>query len=114
MKTAHEILQEETIARLSSQEDERRWLRLRRECQSPAVLGFTWLGMFILMSLIGALFLVRHPGHWDSQLVGLFAPVLVMAPGVMVAYQRKQKALLKIIESEAPQLFQKLKTKCIA
>jgi hypothetical protein len=114
MKTAHEILQEENMARLSAQEEERRWIRLRRECQSPAILGFTWLGVFLFMSLIAALWVVRAPGHWDRSLVGMFSPVLIMAPGVVLAYQRKQKALLKIIESEAPQLFQKLKTKGIA
>ena len=34
-----------------------------------------------------------------------------MAPGVLIAHKRKQKALVKIIESEAPELLQKLKIK---
>jgi len=114
MKTTHEILHELNVARRISSEDERRWTRLRRECQSPAVLGFTWLGVVIVMSLIVGLWLSRHPGHWDGAPVSLFVPVLVMAPGVMIAFHRKQKALLKIIESESPQLFKKLKTKGIA
>jgi hypothetical protein len=43
-----------------------------------------------------------------------FAVLLIMTPGVILAYQRRQKALMKIIEMEAPQLFQKLKDEKIA
>ena len=110
MKTAHEVLHDINVAELRAEDEERKWTQLRRECQSPAVLGFTWLGVFIIMSLIGSLWLRGHTGDWKG-LPFAFLPVLVMVPGVIIAYQRKQKALLKIIESDAPQLFQKLKSK---
>ena len=114
MKTTHEVLHDVNAARLRSEDEERKWIQLRRECQSPAVLGFTWLGIFLVTSLISALWLRSHPGDWKGLPFALFAAVLVMAPGVLVTYRRKQKALLRIIESEAPRLFQKVKTQGIA
>jgi hypothetical protein len=113
MKTTHEVLHDMNVARLRSEDEERKWTQLRRECQSPAVLGFTWLGILLVTFLIGVLWLRNHPGDWKGLPLALFSTVLVTAPGVLLAYQRKQKVLLKIIESEAPQLFQKLKTKGI-
>ena len=114
MKTTNQILHDMNVARLSSEDEEIKWTQLRRECQSPAVLGFTWLGVFVIMSLTGVLWLKRHPGDWEGLPLELFATVLVMGLGVLIAFQRKQKALMKVIEVEAPQLFQKLRTKGIA
>jgi hypothetical protein len=113
MKNSHEVLYDLEISRLQNQDKEKKWTELRREYCSPAVLGFTWLGVLCFMSLIATLQLRNHPGDWEG-LPMLFAPVVMMAPGVIVAFQRKLRALLKIIEAEAPQLFQKLKTKGIA
>jgi hypothetical protein len=111
MKTAPQVLHNINVAHLRAEDEEKKWTHLRRECQSPAVLGLTWLGIFLVISLICSLWLKGHPDDWKGLPFAFFLPVLAMAPGVIIAHQRKQKALLKIIESDAPQLFQKLKTK---
>lgn len=114
MKTTDEVLLEVKVARLRTQEEEKKWAELKRQCQSPAVLIFTWFGIFLFLSLIGGLWLRSHPGDWKGLPFVPFATLLLMAPGVIFAYRRRQNALLKIIEIEAPQLFQKLKDEKIA
>jgi hypothetical protein len=114
MKTPHEVLQEVKVAGLRTLEEERKWAELKRQCQSPAVLGLTWFGILLFISLIGALWLYGHPGDWKGLPFVPFATLLLMAPGVIVAYRRRQNALLRIIEIEAPRLFQKLKDEKIA
>lgn len=111
MKTAHEVLHDINVAHLRAEDEERKWTQLRRECQSPAVLGFTWLAVFLVTFLICSLWLRDHPADWKRLPFAFYLPVLIMAPGVLIAHKRKQKALVKIIESEAPELFQKLKIK---
>jgi hypothetical protein len=114
MKTPHEVLQEVKVAGLRTLEEERKWAELKRQCQSPTVLVFTWFGMFLLLSLIGALWSRSHSGDWKGLPFMPLATLLLMAPGVFIGYHRRQKALMKIIEIEAPQLFRKLKDENIA
>ena len=114
MKTAQEILFEGKVARESAEKEKRKWAELKRQCQSPAVLVFTWFGILLVLSLIGAQWLRSHPGDWKGLPFAPFATLLFMAPGIFAGYQRRQKALMRIIEIEAPQLFQKLKHEGIA
>lgn len=114
MKTAHEVLHEVKVTGLRTLEEERKWAELKRQCRSPAVLGFTWFGILLFMSLIGALWLRGHPGDWKGLPFVPFATLLLMAPAVFVLYRKRHEAMLRVIEAEAPQLFQKLKDEKIA
>lgn len=114
MKAAHQVLQDVKAAGLRTQEEERKWAELKRQCQSPAVLGFTWFGVVLFVSLIGALWLRSHPGDWRGLPFVPLATLLILAPGVFLLYRKRHEAILKIIETEAPQLHQKLKNEKIA
>jgi hypothetical protein len=111
MVTPQQVLFDLNVARFRAEEEERKWIKLRRECQAPAILGITWIGGLLVICVIAML--KSHPGDW-KDLAALFTPVLLMAPGVMMAYRRKQMALMKIIDAEAPELAKKLKIKGIA
>jgi hypothetical protein len=114
MKTAHEVLQEVKIAGLRTQEEERKWAERKRQCQSPAVLGFTWFGILLFVSLISALWLRGHPSDWTGLPFVPFTTLLLMAPAVFILYRKRHEAILRIIEVETPQLFEKLKDAKIA
>lgn len=109
MKTAHEVLQEAKAAGLRKLEEENKLAELKRQCQSPAVFGFTWFGMLLLMTLISALWMRGHPGDWKGLPFVPFVTMLLVAPAVFILYRKRHEAMLRIIEVEAPQLFQKLK-----
>lgn len=110
MTTPQQVLFDLNVARLRAEEEERKWIKLRRDCQAPAVLGITWVSGILIMCIVGMLTI--HRNDWKG-ILALFAPVLLMAPGVMMAYQRKQKALMELIDAEAPELSRKLKLKGI-
>ncbi|HEY4247742.1 MAG TPA: hypothetical protein VGM64_12860 [Lacunisphaera sp.] len=111
MTTPQQVLFDLNVARRRAEEEEQKWIKLRRECQAPAVLGITWVIGFLLLCIIGMLEI--RAGDW-KDCFALFAPAMFMACGVMMAFQRKQKALMKVIEAEAPELSMKLKIKGIA
>lgn len=111
MITPQQVLFDSNVARFRAEQEERKWIKLRRECQAPVILGITWIGGLLVVCLIALL--KNHPDDW-KELAALFAPLLLMAPGVIMVYQRKQKALMKIIDAEAPELAKKLKIKGIA
>jgi hypothetical protein len=107
MTTPQQVLFDLNVARLRAEEEERKWTRLRRECQAPTILGITFGCVLLILFIVGML--KNYSTDW-KDLAALFTPVLLMAPGVMVAYQRKQRALIAIIAAEAPELSRKLKT----
>ena len=114
MKTTHEVLQEITTARLRSNEADRKWAKLRRDCQSPAVLGYTWLGFLVIVVLLVWPTLKDLPPHWIDLPLGLLTTLMIAATGVVTAFRKRQKAMLEIIATEAPQLLQRLKDENIA
>ncbi|MEO6995143.1 MAG: hypothetical protein ABI273_16165 [Lacunisphaera sp.] len=112
MTTPQQVLFDLNVVRLRADDEERNWTRLRRDCQLPAILGITGVVGLLVLCVIGMRMLKIHPGDW-KDLAALFTPGLLMALGVVMAYQRKQKALMKLIDAEAPELSKKLKTKGI-
>jgi hypothetical protein len=109
MSTAHEVLHELKMARVRSEEEERKWAERRRQCRSPDVLWPVWGGMFLLVCVLGMLWVRNHPGDWRALPYTPAATLLIMLPAIVFMWRRREKALLEIVATEAPQLFQKLK-----
>jgi hypothetical protein len=106
MNTAHEVLQEIKTAADRTQEEQKRWAKLKGWANAPKRIGLVLFFFALYM-------LCPSPSHFnDSKL--WFILFLSFISLLLVGQQRRNKMLIEIIQQEAPGLHQKLKTKGIA
>lgn len=115
MKTAQEVLAEDTLSRLHREAEERRLAALvsrvrRPRGQIPFVAQLVSCAAAIVMFVI----LGNQTGDYRGGYVvcGMFFAFVV--PSRLWSLHRREKALLALIAAEAPGLFQRLKDEHIA
>ncbi|MBI2516726.1 MAG: hypothetical protein HYV95_07390 [Opitutae bacterium] len=106
MKSAHEILWENETRRLNHEVEERDWQKLVGAARTPvwlfALTPLAWLGLFAAMA-----YAEIGPRWSPVYTLGIF---FLMALGNWWAMmKRREVALRKIIEREAPRLADKLR-----
>jgi hypothetical protein len=115
MKTAHEVLAEDAVFRLHREEEERRLEALVSRCRTPRG-RMPFVAQLIMSAALIAVFAVvgNQTGDYRGVYVvcGVFFALAV--PSHIWSLRRKEKALLALIETEAPALFQRLKDETIA
>ena len=115
MKTAQEVLAEDTLSRLTREAEERRLAALvsrvrRPRGQLPFVAQLvSFAAAIVLFTILGI-----QTGDYRGVYVvcGMFFAFAV--PSRLWILRRREQALLALIEAEAPGLFQRLKDENIA
>ena len=108
MNTGHHIIKESRAAHDSREEAAQNWSNLVRDCRAARWIAATWLRVFALCALMGALFVSSRP---ELRLV-YFPPVAFLAitsPIIFITQRKKESALLILITQEAPELSRRLK-----
>ena len=115
MKTAHEVLADEMIARSHREEEERKWTTQVSRCRTPRG-QMPFLAQFILSIGLLAAFAVigRQTGDYRGTYIVLAAFFLICVPMHLWNLRRKERALFVMIAQEAPQLYRRLKDEKIA
>lgn len=103
MDTSHEILQEAKATLIRIKEKESQWTGLKGWAGAPGAIG-------IVLFIYALYMLCLSPSRFiDSKL--WFILFLSFISLLLIRQQRKNKRLLKIIQNEAPELYQNLKDK---
>jgi hypothetical protein len=108
MNSGHHIVREIRAAHQSREEAARTWNNLVHDRQAALWITATWLGVFALIALCGAWLVSSRP---ELRLL-YFPPVAFLAitsPIIVLAQQRRERALLRLIAQEAPELSERLK-----
>jgi hypothetical protein len=115
MKTADEVLADDSIVRMHREEEERTWMTLVKRCRTPR--GQTpFLAQFIMSIALIAVF--AFIGHQTGDYRGIYIVagvfLLICVPVHLWNLRGRDKALFAMIEQEAPQLYRRLKDEKIA
>ena len=111
MNTDH-VIKDARAAQESREAAAQTWINFVRDCRTARWMTATWLGVFALCPLMGALFVSSRP---ELRLV-YFPPVAFLAltsPILFLAQRRREEALLRMVAMEAPILTQKLQAEGI-
>jgi hypothetical protein len=115
MKTAHEVLADDAVFRMHREEEERRLAALLSRCRSPRW-QMPLVAQLIMSAVFVSIFVVvgKQTGDYRGVYVvcGVFFTIGV--PAHIWSLRRREKALLALIQAEAPVLFQRLKDETIA
>jgi hypothetical protein len=106
--------QEQIVAAFIAKEE--RWKSFRRESQPPAWLTLAWGLTFILCSVVLPYWAVYHrPEDVGRIMLWLVIPSTVVGYYFCYSWLNcRQRMLLRILEEEAPALYQKVKNEKIA
>jgi hypothetical protein len=106
MDTSHEILQEAKAALIRIKEKESQWTGLKGWARAPGKIGILLFicALFVLSDVLD------HASNSKSRLLWSIIFLLWLSL-LLIRQQRKNKRLLKIIQNEAPELYQNLKDK---
>ena len=115
MKTAHELLADETLARRHRDQEERKWETLVRRCRT-ATRQMPFLAQFIMTIALLAVFAVigRQTGDFCGVYVVTGAFLFIGLPIRLWNLREREQALLAMIAQEAPQLYRRLRNEGIA
>lgn len=115
MKTAHELLADETLVRLHRDEEEKKWETLVRRYRSSRR-QMPFLAQFIMTIALLAVFTVigRQTGDYRGIYVVAGAFLFIGVPIRLWNLRKRERALLAMIAQEAPQLYRRLKNESIA
>ncbi len=113
MKSAHEILAHETALRAQRENGEQAWTLL-----SAAFRGSRWLGLgpiwmqpLIFVLLLPLILNIGEPDDFRALHYFAIWSLLLTVIQTYATQRRREKALRRIIEQEAPELHQKLAEK---
>jgi hypothetical protein len=115
MKTAYEILADDTIDRRQLEAKERAWAALVRDCRVPRG-RMPFLAQMVMSVALIAVFAVtvRQTGDYRGLYLVSGAFLLIALPMHFWQLRKREKALLAMIEQEAPELHRRLKVEKIA
>jgi len=114
MKTAHEILAEEALARQQHEAEEALWSRLVSRCRQPRGQMPFAAQMILSAVLLAALAWVSPPNdHRGLYVVGAFV-VFVFVPMHFFQLWRRERVLRTVIQRYAPELHQRLEREHVA
>lgn len=115
MKTAQELLADDALFQLHREEEKRKLAALVSRCRTPRG-QMPFVAQLIISGALIAVFVAVGNQTGDYRGVylvcGLFFTIAV--PSYIWSFRRREKALLALIEAEAPALFQRLKDETIA
>lgn len=115
MKTAQEVLAENTLSRLHREAEEKRLAALVNRVRPPRG-QVPFVAQLVAFAAVLVIFAVMGNQTGDYRGVYVVSGVFFAAavPARLWSLRRREKALLALIEAEAPDLFQRLKDKNIA
>ena len=114
MQTAHEVLLEEGAARLQREAIEKKWAELVSRRRAPRWQARLWYQSVMFLVLVGYFRFASQPGDYRGIIFVTAVFLFYCIPSYVVSQQRREKALLAIVEQEAPQLYRKLQQEGIA
>lgn len=108
MQTAHDILVEDRMARVQREWRERMWADLVSRCRAPRWQAPFWYQSAVFAAFLGYILFKSQPVG-SRAVAALAAIYLAVCVPAYVRWRRaREKALLAIVELEAPDLFRKL------
>lgn len=115
MKTAHELLADETLARLHPDEEERKWETLVRRCRTSRR-QMPFLAQIIMTLALLAVFagIGRQTGDYRGIYVVTGVFLFIGVPVRLWNLRKREQALLAMIALEAPPLYRRLRDEGIA
>lgn len=114
MKPAHEIILDETIIRSQREGAECRRAELVAQTRLPRGYAPFWYQVAMLPVLSGYFLYVSQPGDYRGLLVIFVVFAVFSVPCHILHLRKREKALLALVELEAPELYQKLQRDQIA
>ena len=114
MKTASEVLLEEATARTQRAATEKKWADLVSQCRAPKWRSPFWFQSALFLVFLGYFRFASPPGDYRGIAVITAMFLLYGVPSYVMSQRRREKALLAIIEQEAPQLYRKLQHEGVA
>ncbi|MEN9634235.1 MAG: hypothetical protein RL077_2639 [Verrucomicrobiota bacterium] len=93
---------------------EKKWAELVSRCRAPRWGAPFWYQSAIFLVLLGYFRFASQPGDYRGVMVVTAIYLICCVPSYVVSQRKREKALLAMIEREAPELYRKLQHEDIA